>query len=473
MIGSVLSILNLFLSMGLPALDQHLQEIIAHTDAWTPPALNSLASFARVLGCALCLCMAAYESYMMILARRGIDVMKLLRIVGISLCISQSYWITRAVALPGEGLYNTAYATAFGPGGTHADVDALIKECAEEQKKYNEALREKIDTLTEKQIQKIMDEASNDATGSWTDRLTIPIVTAWEEMKGEIKKMIISTETLIGEVINEVLRFIGEVIFQLVFFGLLLAQNFMMAILKAFCPVAFALSIVPPWASAWSQWISKYASISLWGFLVMTCVCYVDFILMYEIQLDITAYQTLMNAPLDGSWGEIGALGLQQIGATCRVVMAYVIGAIVMKFVPEIASWLIPGGASSSIGSAVGGLASSAVITSSMFAANKSISTTKSVSSYAASGGGAAVGSAAGAAYGAGKGAVQGASAGAGAARSMGAHGGTFVGALGTTMFTIAGAAGGFAEGAAHGGMEGGRSGYQMGSRLGKKIKGK
>jgi len=36
------------------------------------------------------LCVGFYERWMMMLGRRGMDVMKLLRIVGISICISRS-----------------------------------------------------------------------------------------------------------------------------------------------------------------------------------------------------------------------------------------------------------------------------------------------------------------------------------------------------------------------------------------------
>ena len=41
-----------------------------------------------------------------------------------------------------------------------------------------------------------------------------------------------------------------------------------------FAPIMFALSIVPPWSNAWSQWISKYLSLSLWGFVTYMCLYY-------------------------------------------------------------------------------------------------------------------------------------------------------------------------------------------------------
>ena len=41
--------------------------------------------------------------------------------------------------------------------------------------------------------------------------------------------------------------------------------------------------------------------------------------------------------------------------------MGMLVGAYVIRFVPEVASWLIPGGVSSSAGSAAGGVAAGAV----------------------------------------------------------------------------------------------------------------
>jgi hypothetical protein len=176
------------------------------------------------------------------------------------------------------------------------------------------------------------------------------------------KEAAVIAETKTAETINMLIRYIGEIIYQVVYFGMLLGQAFMMNVLKIFCPVAFALSIVPPWASAWSQWISKYVSLSLWAPLIYMCSIYADMILKYTILQDTTAYTTLLGSATY-SWGEIGGLGMQGIGSTCMYVVGLLVGAMLIKFVPELASWIVPGGASSSIGSAVSGMTTTAAAT--------------------------------------------------------------------------------------------------------------
>ena len=90
------------------------------------------------------------------------------------------------------------------------------------------------------------------------------------------------------------------------------------------------------------------------------CLYYIDFILLYNLQEDITAYGKLLQGEVN-SWSQIGALGLQGIGSNCMYAMGMLVGAYVIRFVPEVASWLIPGGVSSSAGSAAGAVAAGAV----------------------------------------------------------------------------------------------------------------
>jgi hypothetical protein len=170
----------------------------------------------------------------------------------------------------------------------------------------------------------------------------------------------VAAETKVSEWINDVIRFIGELIFQMTYYGILVAQRIFMTILAMFAPIMFALSIVPPWSNAWSQWMSKYLSLSLWGFVTYMCLYYIDFILLYNLQEDITAYSKLLQGQVN-TWNQIGTLGLQGIGSNCMYAMGMLVGAFILRFVPEVASWLIPGGVSSSAGSASGAVATAGV----------------------------------------------------------------------------------------------------------------
>ena len=353
MTGLLMSVTDLFLTMGLPSIDESLDKLLVAMESFPKSAiLGSAIGYARVIGLCLALCVGSYECWIMMLGRRAVDVMKLLRIVALSMCITSSSWICSNLQRPGKALESTTKAMAVAK---NKEVAALERKVAEKQSAYLDRLREVQDSIeTAKQIQAIGEDAH------WWDKLIYSMENLGETINNYAQRAAVAAETKVSEWINDVIRFVGELIFQMSYYGMLVAQRIFLTILGVFAPIMFAMSIVPPWSNAWSQWISKYLSLSLWGFVVYMCLYYIDFILLYNLQEDITAYGKLLQGQVN-SWSQIGALGLQGIGSNCMYAMGMLVGAYVIRFVPEVASWLIPGGVSSSAGSAAGGVAAGAV----------------------------------------------------------------------------------------------------------------
>ena len=349
----MMNISGLFLTMGLPAIDQSLEKLLVAMETFPKSALlGDTVGYARMIGLCLALCVGSYEWWMMMLGCRAMDVMKLLRIVGLSLCITYSTWICNQLAAPGRALENTTREMAKSK---NREVAALELKVAQKQSDYLKRLRQVQDSIeTAKQVQTIGEDAH------WWDKLIYNMENLGSTINNYAQRATVAAETKVSEWINDVIRFIGELIFQMSYYGILVAQRIFMTILVTFAPIMFALSIVPPWHSAWSQWIGKYLSLSLWGFVTYMCLYYIDFILMYNLGQDMEAYGHLLQGQVN-SWGQIGALGIQGIGSNCMYAMGMLVGAYVIRFVPEVASWLIPGGVSSSAGSAAGGIVAGAV----------------------------------------------------------------------------------------------------------------
>lgn len=368
MIDMLLWVQNAFLVMGLSTLDESMQSVL-DTMASVPRELGSTVGMAKLLGLIFALCIGSYESWMMMLGRRGMDVMKLVRIVGISLCITFSSEICSGLAGPGRALERQAKAMA---AAKNAQVDVLQQQVAELQDAYLERLQERVDSLRRAEKAEVLG-----ADASQWDELVYSVKNLDSVIKDNLKQLAVFVETKFSEGFNIVVRFLGELIFQMTYYGLFLAQRCFMAILGVFCPLAFALSIVPPWSSAWSQWISKYLSISLWGWIIYVSLFYVDHLLIYNLQKDMAAYTYLVNN-VNGSSAQIGALGMQGIGSNCFYVMGMMIGSYLLKFVPEVASWLIPGGVSSGIGGMIGGAAAGGVMSATKMVGGKTLSMAKS-----------------------------------------------------------------------------------------------
>ncbi|WP_290145757.1 hypothetical protein [Paramuribaculum intestinale] len=349
-----MTLLSILCTMGLPAIDQSLDKLLVAMEAFPNVAiLGDTISFARMLGLLLALCVGSYECWMMMLGRRGMDIMKLLRIIGISMCISSSSWICSALQMPGKSLEATTKSMAMAK---NKEVAALELKVAQKQGEYLERLRAVQDSIsTAKQVASIGEDAN------WWDKLVYNVENLGETINNYAQRAAVAAETKVSEWINDVIRFVGELIFQMSYYGILVAQRIFIAIMIVFCPIMFALSLAPPWNSAWSQWMSKFLSLTLWGFVTYMCLYYIDFILMYNLQEDLVAYNHLLHGAVN-SWEQIGALGLQGIGSNCMYAMGMLVGAYIIRFVPEVASWLIPGGVSSGAASPSGSVAMGAAM---------------------------------------------------------------------------------------------------------------
>ncbi|WP_288083943.1 hypothetical protein [Xylanibacter rodentium] len=349
-----MTLLSILCTMGLPAIDQSLDKLLVAMEAFPNVAiLGDTISFARMLGLLLALCVGSYECWMMMLGRRGMDIMKLLRIIGISMCISSSSWICSALQMPGKSLEATTKSMAMAK---NKEVAALELKVAQKQGEYLERLRAVQDSIsTAKQVAAIGEDAN------WWDKLVYNVENLGETINNYAQRAAVAAETKVSEWINDVIRFVGELIFQMSYYGILVAQRIFIAIMIVFCPIMFALSLAPPWNSAWSQWMSKFLSLTLWGFVTYMCLYYIDFILMYNLQEDLVAYNHLLHGAVN-SWEQIGALGLQGIGSNCMYAMGMLVGAYIIRFVPEVSSWLIPGGVSSGAASPSGSVAMGAAM---------------------------------------------------------------------------------------------------------------
>ena len=241
-----MNILFIPLTIGLPAIDDSLDKLLVAMETFPNVAvLGDAVSMARVIGLCLALCVGSYECWMMMLGRRGMDVMKLLRIVGISMCISFSSWICSALQVPGKELEAATKAMAHSK---NKEVAAFELKVAQKQSEYLDRLRAVQDSIaTAKQVAAIGEDAN------WWDKLIYNVENLGSTINNYAQRAAVATETKVSEWINDVIRFVGELIFQMSYYGILVAQRIFMAIMLIFCPIMFALSLAPPWSSAWSH----------------------------------------------------------------------------------------------------------------------------------------------------------------------------------------------------------------------------
>lgn len=371
--------------MGLPTIDQGLQSILEAMQKFPKDShIEEIMTIAKAVGCCIALGVGANECYKMMLGKSGMDVMKLIHILIISLCITWSGTIVELAKQPGLALENLAYQSMQGKNFSVMDKEQQVAKLQSEYLSKIADIRSKVE-----QERKTQEEVANDEKGLW-DKITDGLEDLHKQIDLSFKQAALWAEQQVTELLSIIFRFMGEVLFQMSYFGMLVAQRIFLCILGSFAPLMFALSLSPHFKSAWSQWLSKYLSISLWGYVTYMVVFYVMHIMEYYLDSDIANYSrdiTSATVSSDVTWENVGALGMQGLGTTCMYVIALMIGVYVIRMVPEVASWLIPGGVSSAAGSVSGEQGMSMVKGATAGAASKAATVVGAYSGSRASGG--------------------------------------------------------------------------------------
>lgn len=348
--------------MGLGVVDDNLTALLDAMRSQHPYlAGNYLMQWSRVIGVCIALGVGANECYQMMLGRRGLDVMKLLHIVLISMCITWSTQLADAAAAPGMALEDIARESMEVQNEAVKDKE---DEVAALQEQYIKKVREKLNQLTVKKESE--DKGSNSSIPFLSD-VVDSVEEGINDVTNTLKEYALVAETTLCEWISMIIRWIGQIIFQAMLYAIMVSQRIFSGILRSFAPLMFALSLSPHFKSAWSQWLSKYISISLWGFIAYTVVFYVFFIIQYNLDQDVKSYEALMGSvdtDITSDNFNFLALGMGSVGSTCMYVIGCLIGAKCLASVSEVASWCIPGGvASSSTGAMTGMVTAGAAAT--------------------------------------------------------------------------------------------------------------
>lgn len=178
--------------MGLPSIDESLDKLLVAMETFPNVAvLGDAVGLARIIGLCLALCVGSYECWMMMLGRRGMDVMKLLRIVGISICISCSSWICSALQTPGKGLESATKAMAKSK---NKEVAAFELKVAQKQSEYLERLRAVQDSIaTAQQVAAIGEDAN------WWDKLIYNVENLGNTINNYAQRAAVAAETKVSE----------------------------------------------------------------------------------------------------------------------------------------------------------------------------------------------------------------------------------------------------------------------------------
>lgn len=132
------------------------------------------------------------------------------------------------------------------------------------------------------------------------------------------------------------------IVYLIMFLGMI----FFKAILAIVGPLAFAFSLLPSWRDTWATWVSKYISVSLYGFIAYIDLAVSMAIIQYGIEDDI---DVLTQANLEDE--AFTLFTCFQSGFHNNFIPALIVSAISLLLIPKVAEWIVPSSGTSAAAS--------------------------------------------------------------------------------------------------------------------------
>lgn len=175
-----------------------------------------------------------------------------------------------------------------------------------------------------------------------TDGSTFDKITSMGlDMLETIKEQIASFGTVFQAKANQWLEGwvmkIGELIWQICVYLLFFIKETFAGILIVTGPITFGLSVLPAWKDAWIQWVARYVSVLLYGFIGFFVLAAALQLVKYGVRMDIKILETATSSS-EAFW----AYSSSSVVTALYHFVCLMVGGIALKFVPELATWIIP-----------------------------------------------------------------------------------------------------------------------------------
>lgn len=294
----------------------------------------------------LILIVVAQESYKLMLGGKSFDLMFWVRPMMMTLIIMS--W-NGSTSFPNiiKGIFSPiSYKSAGRFYTATARLDTL-------KAKKNELLKAKWDLLIEKgaevsaskeALSKVNKEENDNGSGIFSD-IKESISNTFNSIKNSIATWTKMIVLQISTWLDKLLEWIGNFIWAVSVYATFMTQSLGIGFLTLFGPISFGLSVFDIWKDAWASWLMRFISFHFYSFVafvIMTASCSL-------IQFGVLADIKMLSQP-----GFPEAFSFNAV----YTLFGYLVGALAMKMVPEVVSWIVPTNASSAAAQFSQGLSS-------------------------------------------------------------------------------------------------------------------
>ena len=349
--GSVTSGMSIYLSdlsktIGVDLFEEDIDNVVFQTNEFLCNAdfIGSQGPFwwilqmCMALGALFSIIVAGSMSYKMLVKGEPIDVIKIMKILGIALVMC--FWYPSSTNNKGSILDALAFIPNCIGSYTH---DLYEAEAVQVSEKYNELmpLIQKRDSLYHKvspsqKVAKelILSELVQDAT------MQVEGVESnheGEQLAQEAADRTVFAGLIIG--LDKIVMFLALVIYRIGWWSTIFCQQIILGMLTIFGPIQWAFSVLPKWEGAWAKWLTRYLTVHLYGAMLYFVGFYV--LLLFDIVISV---QVENLSVITAGKGEITGY-IQNAFMTCGyLLVASIVSLKCLNLVPDLAAWMIPEG---------------------------------------------------------------------------------------------------------------------------------
>lgn len=275
--GSVTSGMSSYLSdlsktIGVDLFEEDIDNVVFQTNEFLCNAdfIGSQGPFwwilqmCMALGALFSIIVAGSMSYKMLVKGEPIDVIKIMKILGIALVMC--FWYPSSTNNKGSILDALAFIPNCIGSYTH---DLYEAEAVQVSEKYNELmpLIQKRDSLYHKvapsqKVAKelILSELVQDATMQVEG---VESNQEGEQLAQEAADRTVFAGLIIG--LDKIVMFLALVIYRIGWWSTIFCQQIILGMLTIFGPIQWAFSVLPKWEGAWAKWLTRYLTVHLYG----------------------------------------------------------------------------------------------------------------------------------------------------------------------------------------------------------------
>lgn len=302
-----------------------------------------ILQMSMALGALFSIVVAGGIAYKMMVKNEPIDVLKIMKILGIALVMCLWYPPSKSGIGAGSNaciLDALAYIPNCIGSYTH---DLYEAEAVQVSDKYNELLPliHKRDSVCGDVKENLDAAATNIANSQSKETLAESAGTADAVEVAKQAAKAENNSTFVGLMIglDKIVMFLSLVIFRIGWWSTIFCQQILLGMLTIFGPIQWAFSVLPKWEGVWSKWITRYLTVHFYGAMLYFVGFYV--LLLFDIVLSVQVENLTAITQSEGS----ASAYIQNAFMTCGYLLAASVVALkCLNLVPDLAAWMIPEG---------------------------------------------------------------------------------------------------------------------------------